>query len=593
MFPATWILSPRRTKEAQVPKKSMAGNRRTILQVYPESFEHGLRGIQRRTEYLEYMRFGALLSTPTLKWHGKDRGYSPLVDPRQNPIAQVSEEFGTNEDLIALNGTLDEAGITPIGDVVVNHASEASPVVQAFLRGERWAQDWFRLITDEAHRQTFTNKVNIFGEASVRPIPELGEHVYRSATFYADQWEYDALSRKVRRYLANLIRYMYNELGYRGFRLDAIAYAGTKYLQTETGTHEPTGLDLAHFIRGVLDKLPGAFSIAEAGGNRQLVTQWMVGKRCHMAYDFGYPPAMLVALLRGNWRPLINYLASWWWVDPDALWVLFLRVHDELQLRYADPEHRAELIAAYGGDGEFVVFDGNGINQRLSQLVPSRKAIGTALAVTICLDGIPLLFQGDAEGREGDILARRLDVRDPVRDPMSWTSQAPLYGWEEAPPRPFAPDAMSNSVEAQRMNAMSLQRYVRRFNLLRDIEPETMQYGGRLDLPSTDDAAWAFSRLMVGKKEPGVGDITIISNAKSGERVSGRVPYFPYHGKGQRLIRARMDGRAYLGNDQDLNNGIKWEDAGWVTSHEASESGFEFYLEPGEVQVIKCVKDDD
>jgi glycosidase len=519
-------------------------------------------------DYVAGMGFGRMLSSPNLKYKKKvgnkiivprDGIYAPLVDDIYG-VPEVAEEFGGDAGIIASNAMRLEKGIISIFDLVPNHCGEQSETWQRALRGDREMQALFRLFNDPVEAQ-YTNHVNIFGEANYRLVEEIGMNI--SQTFRPDQIEFDAANQLVREYFKRLIRHAYEKLGYRGFRLDAIVYLATRVLTTLTGTGEQVAREFAQDLRSVIDELPGAFTIAEAGGERDEIAMWVRDHTCQGTYDFGIAPRILYAVHAGIWTWLREYLQNSPQIDQDSWWFNFLRSHDEVQLRYVLELIREAMIEAFGGspDEGFKIFNNMGLNPRLSQLVPNDAALVMTQALILCLDGKPMLYLGDAEGSQGDIYGHleetRPDERIGNRNPFAYVPNPPLFGWPSMPERPFTPDSLEKAAMAQWGNPLSTQQQIRRIMHLRNTHP-VMQNGLRWDCTSSNQAIYPFVRLKsergdLGKK----GDIICLFNA-SGNRENAYVGLKPW--RGHYVKELLTNGRHYLG---DYRNGgfqnLRWE----------------------------------
>src|SRR5579859_6760613 len=274
-----------------------AHNTGVKLQAYTRAFKGDLWGLAEEVGYLKFLGVDGLISSPTFEYpaDAPDGPYAPLVDARSMP--RVAKQLGGDGALQALHSALG-SDIIHIMDAVVGHMSEKSRLWQRALAGNAQAQEYFRLITNPGLE--WAAKVNIFGLENLIRVPELGPGVFRSATFYPDQVEYDITSPAVQRLHAKLIgEHMIDRLGAGGARLDAIAYVGGRTMETPDGTHNPSGLAYAQFLRReVFDLRPGTISIAEAGGSREGIREWLRNRRCHWAYDFGIAAIVMLCLLR-------------------------------------------------------------------------------------------------------------------------------------------------------------------------------------------------------------------------------------------------------------------------------------------------------
>jgi maltose alpha-D-glucosyltransferase / alpha-amylase len=541
-----------------------------FLQAYVESFVGDLLGLKRHIGYLSWMGISGLITQPVAQYEGSDGPYNSIVD--QHTMPDVDERFGGTDALREVNWALIDAGIMPVGDLATCNFAERSPLWREALAGDPEAQSWIRMV-DDPRAAGFEQVYNVFGLEPYRYVPELRKWVI--TRFNPDQIGYDLAAPAVKRYQMSLAERLVGNWNYKGgIRYDAIVYAGGTSVVNPDGLHEPIALRHAADLTQVVLRHPGAIALGEIGGDRVSIAPWLRGGTCTHAYDFGWAPAVLASLGRGDWGPLKMYLGSDPAIDAGAGWALFMRHHDELQLRYS--EFAEELVARHGGhDRRYVVFDGHGINQRLAALMPhapgtdkpDERALVMTLALTILMDGMPVVFPGDAEGRIGLVDAPE---RGPARDPMSWDYEPPLFGWSAAPRQPFAPDAAEKAVSRQFQDRSSTAHQVRRFIALRNTRFE-YRIGRRIDLQTGNGAVMAFARTFAGR------DGIVLVNAR-GKRTSTTADLRRWRGK--RIGSLVTDGRRYRSSDPDL----LWEERPWLGWDDAGEARID--LEPYEVQVL-------
>jgi glycosidase len=537
------------------------------MQVYLRSFG-GLKLLRRQIAYFTGLEIDFTITSPVGAYdpENPDGPYAPLFDGPGKPF-RVSDEIGGEQELRATNTAFREARITTIPDLVLGHIGDTSDWWQRALAGDREAQDWFRII-DPGDLKNWRRKVNIFNYPNMLDVPGIGK---LSSTFYPPQIELDNSNPTVLAHHVSTLEHMHDGLLYSGGgRGDAIAYAGGRTLTSRTGEHDPLGLDAAAYLRrNFFDLRPGTVLIAEAGGIREQIAVWLMKHRAHWAYDFGIGPIILYCIATGDWTELRKYLdlSNQPIIDAVAAWILFLRLHDELQLRYVPKHIRDYLIQRFGGpDGRNVIFGGNGLSQRLSQLTPTVDSHIMALALIILLDGVPVIFPGDLERRQGAI---GTPERWPARDAVPHQLDPPLYGWPELPTEPvrFGPDAAETvASELYRDRRSSLRRGLQ-FIQFRNRWP-AIRHGGRHDIRTDNAAIYAFGRTYHE------GDAIVLANAsgfgQGGHLMLDRWPT-------SRLVKVVLDPNAYSAGDPNF----KFEMVPWV-----SRDPYWVGLDPYEVMIL-------
>lgn len=563
------------------PRRELAGD--IFLQYYPPSAGPIHTIVE---SYMAPMGFDASISSPNEEYQrnvpSKDGVYATLVDSLEQ-MPRVAAEFGGDEHIIEFNRRQRENGISPVYDLVCAHLNAESYIVQRARSGDQEAQALLVLLAGDPQDAGFGEHVNVFGLDRFRTFEELG--LTAPLRFKDDQIPFDGANRTLRRYFKRRIRHACEKMGYRGVRLDALAYLITRMLARPDGTHEPVAFDFAHDMREVADEL-GIFLIAEAGGERWELAPYLQNDRCHYAYDFGLAPRIIHALLTGDWSWVRDYLLNSPKIDELARWLIFLRSHDEMQLRYLPKVIREELIAKLGGkDEEYVCFDRMGLTQRLRQMVASDDALVLAIALVLLLDGKPMLFFGDPEADRGDIFANAYDPRDPSRNPRPYVPQPPRYGWGDRDPgRPFAADAMASAIMTQWGNPFSTQQRVRRFMHLRRTERVIREGRCYFDIQCNEKAGFAFAHLASENGKPGQkGDILLLAHGSGNGQMITLQGMHPW--KGKRLIRLQTDGQHYYRDYQNGGfRGLKWENAAWISGDE-----HEIPAGPNEMVVLKVI----
>ncbi len=536
-----------------------------IWQPYMPRLQGGIPAVLENIHILKRMGIEAFFKGPDKKYCRvcQDGPYSQLIDPRR-PHQEIDPEHGGEAVIRALNEGLSGVSIDPGADELINHLDLHSPLVQDALhhpdeKVRREAQSYLRVFDDPiaagfADQSGRPKKINNNGLDPYRFYPEFGK--YQSFTFMSgEQFDLDASNPKVMEFNANQIRDDY-ALGSRIIRLDAIHYSGGLVIETPFGVTEPSGLYQVGYLRNVTDTLPGAWIVVEVGEKRSGQAFWLRGHRGHAGYDFGKFPEDVYAVRVGSWRRPRAYVENSPEIDEDAFWLLMPGgAHDEIQGRYNDEEIWNWLVEKLGGrNREFVVFGGKGLNQLTHNLI-SPEAQRTIHAVNYGLPGKVVVYLPELMRQQSDIYAPERWPRRP------WTSLA--------------------AIEAQLDDPRSPLNWHVRFFKLRASKEELQPYAPYIGHTSTNEAIWPFSRTLGREDRKGrKGDLLFVSNANP-EQQSTETDWSRYAGK--RIRRLVTDGAAYLDGDQ----GLKWVDAGWITTSAAKHHQVE--LDGHETQVFEVI----
>jgi glycosidase len=547
-----------------------------FYQAYASGYRPGgLAGIGETAPYLEWLGVDALITQPVNAFPqtATDRYYSP------SDHGAVDDTFGGAPAIQTLNRTLRKHGITPVGDLVVNHVDRSGWIVDRAISDPARYGAWLRASHDPDRHGWPDKLVNIFGLAKWVHVAPLGASV--ATPFYDDQYALNHEHPGVINYLINGVAgsQMLDAWGYGALRLDAFASMDPIDLTdapevNEHGRVAPHPVALAFLERLRTEALlpRGAWSIAEAGGSPEYMRALMASPAVDYAYDVSWWGVLLHAVHTGRWDALRNHLAG---QDPATLTrhLRYLGSHDERQARFL-PE-RDELIAAYGGrDREYVCFGGNGLTRRMRAMLPDDDAHALAMGLTLMMPGVPLCFQGDMEGLSGDSSAYALDVRDPNRCRMPWDAEQQNAGWGGArSPYPLDPEWATRSVAQQRRAPGSILNRNRRTLHVRR-EMESIRSGDYQELTTSHAGTLAFSRHAEGHDA-----VVIVANSK-GEPVTTSVDLGHYR-QGQRLVELHT---ATTGGTGD-GSPVHWEPhTTWENRADHSVS-----LAPYEMRVIRVV----
>jgi alpha-glucosidase len=554
-----------------------------FYQAYPDAFDpRGLQGLSARRNYFRWLGVDGLISSPVNRFREKshDRLYSPLDH------THVDSTFGGVTELRSINAALAAAGISPVGDFVLNHVDSHSDIARRAIADPAHWGDWLRTSKDPVRDRWDTRLVNFFGLPSWTYRAELGASI--ATPFYSDQYALDHEHPAVRDYLCHVAGdVMLDYWGYHGLRLDAMVSAVVsadlrhmppidRYGQTAP---DPVALGTINALRRRVlnprERLvrPSPWTIAEGGGSLRYMRGLMTSSDVDYAYDVSWWAALLQCLMHGEWSTLDHHLE-----ELRCGWgrlLFYLDSHDERIVRYIP--YADELIDTYGGPHrEYVCCGGHGLTRRVRAMLPSDAAYALTVALTTFAPGTPVYYQGDLEALPGDSSAYVFDQRDPNRCRMPWDARLPEAGWGDThSPYSLDPAWPTRSVAQQMADPGSpLNRNRRAVHVRR--ASGSLQGGEYERLTTTDRAALAFARDLNG-----YDPVIIIANATDAP-LRTSVDLARYR-RTHRLVslETRLDQWWH-------RSPVRWPSR-WTWAERADH---EVDLEPYEVRVIRAVRPD-
>jgi alpha-glucosidase len=390
-------------------------------------------------------------------------------------------------------------GLKLIIDQVYSHSSDQHPwfaASRAHHSGDH--ADWYVWADAKLDGSPPNNWQSVFGGPSWTWDARRSQYYFHN--FLPEQPDLNVHNPAVQDALLDVARF-WLERGVDGFRIDAINFAmhdpamtdnppalpggkRTRPFDFQQHLHNQSHPDIVDFLerlRTVLDEFPGAFALAEVGGELALseMHEFTKGKRrldSAYGFDFLYADELTPAL--------VAKAASSWPDGPGVGWPSWaFENHDAPRAlsRWVGPEYRDAFAAL-------------------------------KMLLLVCLRGNIFLYQGEELGlTQVDIPFDRLQdpeaianwpltlSRDGARTPMPWRAEAPHLGFSVVEPwLPTGADHEALAVDRQEADPLSLLALTRRLLGFRNASAALQT--GDIAIIAASDTLLAFERSAPGQR---------------------------------------------------------------------------------------------
>jgi glycosidase len=431
-----------------------------FVRSFADSDGNGIGDLRGATAHLDHLNDGDAATTDDLgitgiwlmpiaespSYHGYD-----VSDERA-----VERDYGTAADLKAFVAAAHERGIAVISDLVLNHTSSEHPWFRESAGGTGH-QDWY-----------------VWADANPGYGGPDGQSVWHPS---GDRWYYglfgsglpdlNVANPAVTAELVDIARFWLTDIGFDGFRLDAIKHLveeGQEQVHTPA-THQW----LIDFREAIHETAPNALLVGEVYDLSVAVARY-VPEDVDLAFDFDRAQATIDALRRGTAGPLQSALVE----DAELF----------------GPDDTAGFLTNH--DQERVA----------SQLHEDPAALRLAAGLLLTGGGTPFLYYGEEIGLTG----RKPD--EDIRTPMPWSAAAPAAGFSTATPwEPLAPGWETRNVAAQTSDPSSLLSTYRELIRLRASAP-ALARGTTLPITASDPAVAAWLRADGGHRTAVVANVS-------------------------------------------------------------------------------------
>jgi amylosucrase len=426
---------------------------------YVDRFAGDLAGLAARLDYLTelgvtYLHVMPPYQTPS---GGDDGGYAVSTYRQTDPA------LGTIDDLSALAAECRHRGITLVLDVVCNHTADDHPWAVQARAGRDGFDDFYFIYPDRSMPDRWeTNLREIFPNTRHGSFTEVDGLGWVWTTFHSFQWDLDYRNPKVFAAMLGEMLFLAN-LGADVLRLDAVPF-----LWKEEGTPSENLPQVHHLLAAwrALFRIaaPAVVFKSEAIVHPDDVRSYMGPDECELSYNPVFMVGLWEALATGSGRLLAETMRRRIEAPSGAVWINYLRSHDDIGWGFADEdaaavgldgfEHRQWLNRFYTGEDEGswarglpFQFNPDNLDMRISGTTASlcgvdeavasadpglldlaERRISALLALMMAMPGIPLIYLGDEIGTLNDHSYRD----DPESAHDSRWAHRPWFDWDRA-----------------------------------------------------------------------------------------------------------------------------------------------------------------
>jgi maltose alpha-D-glucosyltransferase/alpha-amylase len=379
-------------------------------------------GLTARLDYLSGLGVTCLWLMPFYPSPGGDDGYDisdyAAIDPRYDDMTDFAEFLHEAK----------ERGLRVVIDLVPNHTSNE----------HRWFQA-ARSDPDSPYRDYYVWRTDDPGDTSdqvIFPGEQEGIWTWDDQAgawylhhFYDFQPDLNYANPAVRDEFRKIIG-LWLDLGVSGFRVDAAPFL----IKVEDANGD--GMRMAHEFLAELGQFAqyrqgDAILLGEVDEGLSTIADYFGGgSELEALFNFPLNRFLFLGLAQESADPIRFGLDQLPTIPGSGQWVNFLRHHDELNLSRLTMDQRQQVMAAFGPDPDFQVYD-RGLRRRLAPMLGGdQKRIRMAYSLLFGMPGTPMIFYGEEIGM-GEQLS--LPGRMSVRAPMQWTSYG-TGGFSTAPP---------------------------------------------------------------------------------------------------------------------------------------------------------------
>ncbi|WP_285114117.1 alpha-amylase family glycosyl hydrolase [Leifsonia sp. fls2-241-R2A-40a] len=390
----------------------------------------------------------------------RDNGYD--VDDH----VAVDSRFGDVDALRAFLARAHELGMRVLIDAVLHHTSDRHA--------------WFLAAREDPHGRAgrfFVWSDDDSVEQGDHPMfPGEDDHVwkfeeragkYYHHQFYEFQPDLNATDPDVFEEIVRVLSF-WLEVGVDGFRIDAALLIVQGKGRPDTDVADGEFFDrLRARLREVRHDVA---LIAEADESPELMASLVERGRFEAVIDFTLNNSVVLALTRGEARPIREALRRLDDNIPPVARLNFLHNADEIDLQQLSEDERKEAFEHFAPEPDMLIY-GRGIRRGWAPMMQPAQRVRMTVSLLYALPGVPLLLAGQELG-VGDDLG--VEGRGAARTTMQW-DDARWGGFTTADASPLTLPAQADgpfgwpavNVRAQEADPGSLLSLVRRISAVR------------------------------------------------------------------------------------------------------------------------------
>ncbi len=373
---------------------------------------------------------------------------------------KVNEDYGTLNDLKNLISEAGKRGIKVIMDLVLNHSSAQHPWFFSSTDPNSDKRDWY------VWKDTNPGHLGPWGQ----PVWHLSNGTYYFGVFWDQMPDLNLENLQVKNELFDISRYWLEEVGFAGFRLDAIKHF------VEDGPNMEHVAGSFEFLRDFRTHLKSIdtniLAVGEVFSGTYDVSKYVDGTGVDFCFDFEIGYAISNSIIQGHSGNLYNTMNKLINAYPSLQYAPFLRNHDQNRI--------------------FSDFSENMTHMKL------------AASIYLALPGIPFMYYGEEIGMIGT------GDHENIRTPMQWSDDSNGGFTTGTPWQPLKPNYPANNVKNFNDDPESLLNLYRNKIATRNSET-ALRKGAYKPINTNRGALFSFARHTESEM------IMVLNNLSSGE----------------------------------------------------------------------------
>jgi len=434
------------------------------MSLYVDRFCGAIAGLEDKIPYFKDLGVNLLHLMPLFESpKGESDGGYAVSDFRT-----VDTRFGSLEDLRHLQGSMNDAGMYLMIDIVLNHTSHKHAWAAKAKAGDKKYEDFFYMYDDRRIPDAFEKTLpEIFPESSPGNFTWVEEcKKWVMTVFHHYQWDLNYSNPEVFVTMLDTI-FFYANIGIDVLRIDAPAF-----IWKQIGT-TCQNLPQAHTILRLIKlctevAAPGMALLGEAiVAPKEIMEYFGTGpftaRECDFAYNATQMALQWDTLATGNTKVMLAAQNILLQKPFGTSWITYTRCHDDIGLGYDDYmiqqagfnalEHRQFLKNYYSGifagspaRGALFSYNPKTGDARISGTLASLCGLEIAIhdphndnisaaihkillmqAMSFFIGGLPMLFYGDEVGYLNDASY----LTDPAKSYDNRWMHRPIIDWEK------------------------------------------------------------------------------------------------------------------------------------------------------------------